>query len=281
MKKIRLVSLFLYVILITLTIGCSEDEGPVIREDLIGEEQENNDNQNNNNNNNNTVNNAEPLFEFSIAGTGIDYIKSTDPDTFLGIEYKGQFTREIPGVEPLVDDNAYVFEASFTEGKKIEIRCRSNFGSLEKATDYANKLTDKLGKLPIFMRDELSHVAVFSGESRASAEPAGKFFFISDQRIDKRISDNQLEETVFHESVHVYFENRYSRNTEWLDAQKKDASFVTEYAESLPTIEDIPETAIFVYTIKKYPGRLSKEIEDWVETNIPNRFKFLETFFKD
>lgn len=271
-KRIIALNVFLFF----SVFGCNSNNEIFVREDLISQE-ENKDDENDNNGN--VSNNAKPLFEFSIAGTGIDYIKSSDPDTFLSIEYKGQFSREIPGVEPLVDTSAYVFEATFTGSKTIEIRCRSNFGSLERATEYANKLTDKLGKLPVFMRDELSHVAVFSGESRASAEPDGKFFFISDKRIDKRISDNQLEETVFHETAHVYFESRYSTSTNWVNAQQKDASFVTEYAQRLPVKEDIPETAIFVYTIKKYPGRLSSEIEDWVKTNIPNRYNFLETFF--
>jgi hypothetical protein len=231
-KRIIALNVFLFF----SVFGCNSNNEVFVREDLINQEQENKDDENDNNNGN-VNNNAKPLFEFSVAGTGIDYIKSSDPDTFLSIEYKGQFSREIPGVEPLVDANAYVFEAAFTGGKTIEIRCRSNFGSLERATEYANKLTDKLGKLPVFMRNELSHVAVFSGESRASAEPDGKFFFISDQRIDKRISDNQLEETVFHETAHVYFENRYSTSTDWINAQQKDASFVTEAMSQINLFE--------------------------------------------
>ena len=251
-------------------IGCNKEEYMIIPDKPINQEQENDGSK---------FKNGEPMFKFSVSGTGIDYIKSTDTDTFLSIEYKGQFRREIPGVEPLFDEEAYVFEATFTGDKKIEIRCRSNFGSLQKATEYANKLTDKLGKLPVFMRDELRHVSIFSGESRASAEPDGKFFFISDQRMDQRISDDQLEETVFHEAAHVYFENRFATSPDWTNAQQKDASFVTEYAQNNANKEDIPETAIFVYTIKKYPGRLSKEIEDWVRVNIPNRYNFLEKFF--
>lgn len=272
-KQIKLKSIYLiFNLFIAFSlIGCNSEDYMIVPEKPLSQEQENDDS--------NTSIDGKPLFRFSVSGTGIDYIQSTDPDTFLSIEYKGQFRREIPGVTPLFDEEAYVFEATFTGDKKLEIRCRSNFGSLEKATEYANKLTDKLGKLPVFMRDELRHIAVFSGESRASAEPDGKFFLISDQRIDQRIKANQLEETIFHEATHVYFEKRYGTSPEWVNAQKQDASFVTNYAESLPEVEDIPETAIFVYTIKKYPGRLSKEIEDWVSKNIPNRYSFLEKFF--
>lgn len=272
--KLKSIARVFFLLMLLVFTNCTSDEKPFIREDL--KDQENGSDDENTNEGDNT-----PLFEFSVSGTGIDYIKSTDPDTFLGIEYLGQFAKEIPGVEPTLDPNAYVFEASFTDGKKIGIWCRSNFETLQRATEYANKLTDKLGKLPVFMRDELSHVAVFSGASRASAEPDGKFFFISDKRIDERLADNQLEETVFHEATHVYFEKRYGTSTTWKNAQNTDGIFVTKYAEDNPNVEDIPETAIFVYTMVKYPGRLSQNIENWVKENIPNRYEFLETFFED
>ena len=223
--------------------------------------------------------NDEPLFRFSISGTGIDYIKPTDPDTFLSISYVGRFAREIPGATPLVDSSAYVFEATFTGGKTIGIWCRSNFQTLERATEYANKLTDKLGKLPVFMRDQLDHVGVVYGQGGASAEPAGKFFTIFSERIDLRIRGNQLEETVFHETAHVAFEIDYSKSQEWRNAQQADGVFVTDYAESRPEQEDIPETSIFVYTMEYYPGRLPKDIENWVTNNISNRYQFLDELF--
>ncbi len=272
MKLKSLFNILSLFVLLCVT-NCKSDDGIVVRQDLIDQE--------NGDDDGNTNKAGKPLFEFSIDGTDIDYITSTDPDTFLSIEYLGQFEREVPGVEPLLDANAYVFEATFTDNKKIGIWCRSNFGSLERATEYANKLTDKLGKLPIFMRDELSHVAVFSGESRASAEPDGKFFLISDERIDDRLSTNQLEETVFHEATHVFFEPRFATTTAWRNAQEADGVFITEFAEDIPLQEDIPETAIFVYTMENYPGRLSSEIETWVNTNVPNRYAFLKAIFDE
>lgn len=275
--KLKSLSSVLCFTLLMFLANCTTDENIVVREDLKDQQNDDDDT------NSGTTNNGnKPLFEFSVDGTGIDFIKPTDPDTFLSIEYKGQFNREIPskGLFELNDPNAYVFEASFTGGKKIGIWCRSNFGSVERATEYANKLTDKLGKLPVFMRDDLSHVAVIDGEGGASAEPDGKFFFIFSERIDKRIAGNQLEATVFHETAHVYFEKRYGESNEWLSAREKDGVFMTEYAKRFPVQEDIPETAIFVYTMVNNPGRLSESVEDWIRENIPNRYEFLEPFFK-
>lgn len=235
---------------------------------------------NNNNNNNNSTGgttSVEPLFENSIASTNIDFIKSTDPDTFLSITYQGRFEKEMPGSEfDLIDKNAFVFQASFTNNKKIGIWCHSSFQTVEAAAGYANKLTDKLGKLPIFMRDELSHVVIHTGDGGAFAEDRGKFFVIFTERIDKRISENDLEETVFHESIHVAIDLTYAKSSGWTQAQKNDNAFITNYAKSRPNKEDLAETAIFVYAMENYPGRIPSDVEEWVLKNISNRYNFLK-----
>ena len=187
----------------------------------------------------------------------------------------------MPGVDNLMDPNAFVFEALFSGNKKIGIWCHSSFKTLELATEYANKLTDKLGKLPIFMRDELSHVVVHNGNGGAFAEDLGKFFVIFSERIDKRISENDLEETVFHETAHITFDIKHAKSTAWKDIQKADDVFITKYAESKPHQEDISETSIFVYTMMNYPNRLPADVENWVKTNIPNRYKFLEKIINE
>lgn len=255
--------------------GCNSSNEIVVREDFLNQEQQSNADSTN-------TTNSKPLFINSIASTNIDFIKSTDPDTFISISFLGRFQREMPGTNTnvLVDPNSFVFEALFTDNKKISIWCHSSFQTIERATDYANKLTDKLGKLPVFMRDELSHVVVHYGSGGAFAEDRGKFFVIFSERIDKRISENDLEETVFHETCHITFDVKYAKSQEWKEIQKTDGVFITEYAESRQDVEDIAETAIFVYTMKNYPERLSEDVKDWVKTNVPNRYKFIEKLFQ-
>ncbi len=222
-----------------------------------------------------------PLFENSIVSTDIDFIKSTDPDAFLNLSYIGQEAKEMPGGkdDELFDENTYVFKAAFKNDKKIEIWAHSDFGRKAAARDYADKLSDKLGKLPDFMRNALNHVVIHKGDATAFAEDAGKFFVLYSDNMDTRISNNDLEETVFHESIHVALDLKYAKSKEWQEAQAKDGVFITRYAESKPKKEDLAETAIFVYTMEKYPGRLSSEIEQWIKINIPNRYEFLKKLF--
>jgi hypothetical protein len=235
-----------------------------------------------NNGNGNTSNDNKPLFVNSIASTDLDFIKATDPDAFESVVYKGQEEKEMPGgtSDEIIDENTYVFEASFTNNKKIQIWAHSNFGSKNNAEVYVNKLTDKLGKLPVFLRDQLLHVVVHKGDGGAFAEDLGKFFVLYSDNMDTRIGNNDLEETVFHESVHVALDLQYAESDSWLKAQKDDNLFVTNYAQSRPKKEDLAETAIFVYTMMKYPERLPANVEEWVKTNIPNRYKFLKEVLK-
>jgi hypothetical protein len=222
--------------------------------------------------------NIPPLFKNSIASTDIDFIKSTDPDAFLGLTYIGQDIKEMPGAESgeLMDENTYIFETNFKDNKKIEIWAHSDFGNKEAAEIYVKNLTNKLGKLPSFMRNFLDHVVIHKGNSTAFAEDAGRFFVLYSDNMDVRIRNKDLEETVFHESIHVALDLTYAKNVSWKKAQDADGTFITEYAKSRPNKEDLAETAIFVYTMIKYPGRLSTDIEDWVKTNIPNRYAFLK-----
>lgn len=226
--------------------------------------------------------NKSPLFKNSIVSTELDFIKATDLDAFVAVMYKGQEEKEMPGAEngELIDKNTFVFEASFTNNKKVEIWCHSAFKTKEAAKEYVQKLTPRLGKLPELLRKELSHVVIHKGNSTAFAEDVGRFFVLFSDNMDTRISNNDLEETVFHESVHVALDLKYAKSENWEKAQKADGVFVTEYAKSRPYKEDLAETALFVHTMVKHPNRLPSNVEEWVNKNIPNRYKFLKEIYK-
>ncbi len=228
-----------------------------------------------------SVNNIVPLFKNSIVSTELDFIKPTDTDAFMEVVYIGQKEKEMPGAEnnELIDKNTFVFEAVFSNRKKLQIWCHSAFGNKEAAKGYVNKLTDKLGKLPEFMRDTLAHVVIHKGNSTAFSEDLGRFFVLYSDNMDERISNNDLEETVFHESIHVALDLKYSKSDSWKNAQKEDGTYITEYAKNNSNKEDLAESAIFVYTMIKHPRRLPTDVEEWVKKNIPNRYEFLKKIF--
>lgn len=223
-----------------------------------------------------------PLFPNSVTSNDIDFITEADPDTYDSFVFLGLADKEMPG-DPsgggLFDTDTYVFEILFSDGETLEVWCHSAFGSEAAAQEYTEKLGPRLGKLPPFQRNMLNHVVIHKGDGGAFAEIEGQFFILYSDNMDARISTNDLEETVFHESVHASYQFMYQDSPDWLNAQAADPTFVTEYAQDNPAVEDIAESALFAYTYLTYPDRLSSEIETWLEENIPNRLEFFRAFY--
>ena len=239
-------------------------------------------NENENDRNNNALADK-PLFVNSIVSTEIDFITADDPSSFSKLIYKGQENSEMPdsraGKNELFDKNTFVFEAQFSDGAKVGIYAHSSFGSKVTAEAYAMKVTGPLGKLPELMRGKLSHVNIHNGDHTAFGESEGHFFVLYSENMDTRIRNHDLEETVFHESVHATLDQKHAQKTEWKNAQTYDGIFITEYGESKPNLEDFAESAIFAYTMKQHPGRLPFEVEDWISLNTPNRLSYFATVF--
>jgi hypothetical protein len=223
---------------------------------------------------------GDPLFPNSVVSNEIDFILDTDPDEFTSLAFIGLEDKEMPGNgSNLFDEDTFVFEATFSNGKIVGIWCHSSFVTLESAQEYAEKLCPRLGKLPFVQRDMLDHVCINVGNQNAFAETQGHFFVLYSGNMDERISTHDLEETVFHESVHASIQDIYENDTAWTNAQAADPSFVTYYAQSYPHLEDMPESALFAYTLLTYPGRLDADIEAWLIENIPNRIAFFANIY--
>lgn len=222
-----------------------------------------------------------PLFPNSVVSNDIDFILETDPDTFTSLAFVGLDNKEMPDSQSdiLFDEDTFVFEATFSDGETLEIWCHSSFLSQAAAQEYADKLCPRLGKLPVFQRNMLDHVVIHNGNAGAFAEIEGQFFILYSENMDARISTNDLEETVFHESVHASYQFGYQNDPLWTNAQAADPTFVTEYGQNNPELEDMAETALFAYAFITYPGRLSADIESWLEENVPNRIEFFRTLY--
>ena len=227
----------------------------------------------------NTKQSINPLFPNSIVSTEIDFIREMDKDVFESILFLGREDKEMPDsrTDQLFDTNTFIFQVNFTEGNPIEIWAHSSFTTIEAAEEFAQKIVHRLGKLPDFMRNNISHVVLHKGDATAFAEAAANFFVVYSENIDVRISNNDFEETVFHESVHATLDAIYLQNNQWTLAQQKDNAFITVFAENNPNKEDLAETTLFVYTLINFPERLPDNVSAWMTANIANRTDFITT----
>lgn len=222
-----------------------------------------------------------PLFVNSVVSTDFDFITTDDSSEFTELNYIGRSVREMPGNSSgiLIDDAAFVYQAIFSD-TIIEIWLHSDFEDRQVARDYALKLTGPLGRLPDFMRIGLKHVVVQDGNAAAFGEHIGNFFVVYSKNMDTRIANHDLEETVFHESVHATMDFACEKpESSWNLARVKDNTYITSYAAELPEKEDLAESALFAYSMIKHSGRLPSEVESWIRTNTPNRLLFFNSIF--
>lgn len=225
---------------------------------------------------------AEPLFPNSVVSNDIDFVTTSDPAVPGCLRYLGQATQEMPGAldtDELFADDVHTFAVAFADGPEVGLWVHPSVGTQEEAEEVAALLVGPLGRLPAVMRGKLSHVVIHSGDEAAFAEHLGHFFAVYEDNVRNRISTHDLEETVFHESVHATLDAEWAGSAQWRQAQAADGAFITEYAAELPEGEDLAESALFAYTYLRHPERLPPEIARGVEAIMPARLAVFETIF--
>ncbi len=225
----------------------------------------------------------QPFFRNSIVANDIDFIHTSDPTVESTLNYLGTSRREMPDKrnDLLFDDGAHAFSMEFADGAVVEIFLHSDFENFVEIERYSNLLKGPVGKLPLEMRKTLSHVVIHKGNEAAFSEHLGHFFVLYSQNMETRIKNNDLEETVFHESVHATLDHRYRESNDWIEAQRADSVFVTNYGADNPNTEDFAESALFAYTLNSYPDRLPANLQRWLKDNVPNRMAYFDDLFSN
>lgn len=224
---------------------------------------------------------ANPIFPNSVVSNDLEFIRTSDRSMFSDLAYAGKRRAEMPDKRrnELFADGVYIFKADYRDGTCVELWAHPDFESRSSAEASVEPVAQAVGKLPTIMRSRLDHVVVHKGDRTAFGEHLGHFFVIYSDNIKARIRNHDLEETVFHESVHATLDRWHARNRKWRKAQRKDRGFVTEYAADLPKREDLAESALFAWTILVHPGRLPQDIEAQVRKIMPNRLAYFEKLF--
>lgn len=223
---------------------------------------------------------AAPIFENSVVSNDLAFITDGDPNAFACLVALGRDRREMPDKRggDLFADRVHVLDARFTDGTRVGIWVHPALDE-DRARHYAMTVAQRLGHLPTMMRALLDHVVIHDGDETAFAEDQGRFFVLYSGNIDTRIGDHDLEETVFHESVHATLDADHAQSAAWRRAQQADGDFVTDYAARNPDGEDMAESALFAFTLLTHPGRLPAETEAELRRIMPNRLAFFADLF--
>lgn len=217
-------------------------------------------------------------FKNSIVSTEFDFITADDASTFEHLHFVGRSKEEMPGKEdaPLMQD-AFVFTANFNDKTKVTLYIGADFAGQAAAQKEAMRFVEPLGKLPTALRRGVDRLVVHRGGKNLTAfSDVGLIVMYSDNAT-VRIANHDLEETIFHESVHAAWDQKYARSDAWKRAQFQDGNFATIYARSKPELEDLAETALFAYTILHHPDRLPTDVRKKLVNTVGNRIAFIET----
>ena len=224
---------------------------------------------------------ANPIFPNSVVSNDLEFIRTNDQSVFSCLAFQGTERAEMPDKRrnDLFDSGTFIYAANYKDGTAVGLWAHSDFGSQSAALRAVEPVAQAIGKLPTIMRSRLDHVVIHKGDETAFGEADGHFFALYSDNIRTRIRNHDLEETVFHESVHATLDARHLRSRAWRSAVSADGAFVTEYAARQPNKEDMAESALFAWAMLVHPGRLPQNVEAQAREIMPNRLSFFEDVF--
>lgn len=224
---------------------------------------------------------GKPLYPNSVVSNDLEFITTSDASAFACLKFDGRRTAEMPDKrkDGLMAEQTFIFTAHYTDGSAVGLWAHPDFNTRQNALKSVEPAAQAVGKLPSFMRKKLDHVVIHRGDETAFGESEGHFFVLYSKNIKTRIRNHDLEETVFHESVHATLDSRYAKSKKWRKAQKADGDFITKYAKRLPKKEDLAESGLFAWALIMHPGRLPAKIEARASKIMPNRIAFFEELF--
>lgn len=217
-------------------------------------------------------------YSSSVVGTDFDIITDNDPTCFEQLKYKGSRSEEMPDKsnDAQLFKTAHVFVAAYSDNTKITIAVDADFETEKAANKEALRYAIRLGKLPTVLRAGVHRLVVHKGNEDTTAFSDVGLIVVYSANATKRISTHDLEETLFHESVHAAWDKKHAKSAAWKRAQMSDGTFATLYGKKKPSLEDLAESALFAYAMIHHPDRLPLEDRKRISKAIPARIDFVQ-----
>ena len=136
----------------------------------------------------------------------------------------------------------------------------------------AKKYAFLIGQLPAFLRKDIHTSWVHKGNNRWGG---GNYNILIHTGAPFE-RDGIAEETLIHEAANTSLDSYHANNNDWLDAQRKDNHFISDYAEENPTRQDIAESFLAYIAVTHRSDRISSELKSTILKTIPNRIKYFD-----
>ena len=219
---------------------------------------------------------GEPPFSGTIF-IAPDIITENDPTAFLSLSDAGQGERTM--FDRRTDDwgnlNAYLFNATFSDGDDIEVQVNPEFSDVASARAEALKYAAVIGRLPNYLRSDVRTVWIHKGVNPFGG--GNNNLLIHTGQAESYVSSGILEETLVHEACHTSLDGIHAGATGWLEAQNADGEFISTYARDNPTREDIAESFLPYFAYRYRPDRISQSMANLIFSTIPNRIAYFDS----
>ena len=214
---------------------------------------------------------AEPLYDATV-DTVFDIITEGAPSTFDCYSYQGLAERQMwdKRIDAEIYPFAHVFDVRFADGPVIEFTVNPEF-TVEAAESEVMRHAMALGRLPVELRQSWQRLGIHAGDASYSAGPGLSFVYSA--RTDWLLGFSHIEESLFHEGIHVALDSKHAGADGWKAAQARDGAFLTGYAKSDPAGEDLAETMLFAYGLAL--GRMPKADAEDIRRAIPARLGYI------
>jgi len=205
-----------------------------------------------------------------------DIITSADITTFQGAIYSGQGMRRMYDrrVGGFITVNAYLFNATFSDGLTAEIQVNPEFGSSAAAEVVALKYGEVVGRIPTVLRKNVRGLWIHKGNNLFGG---GCNLLIHTGQGDGYEAGGILEEVFIHEASHASLDASHSSAPGWLAAQSSDGSFISRYARDFPVREDIAESFLVYLAVRYRSDRISQANYDIITQTIPTRLAYFDS----
>ncbi|GFH43921.1 hypothetical protein CTEN210_00395 [Chaetoceros tenuissimus] len=174
-------------------------------------------------------------------------------------------------------DNAYIFDAIFTDGVMTQFWVRGSDFSSDEAKEEALKYAKKVGYLPQFLRKNARVAQILDGNYPWGGSPEGFITFYAGVDYSNQGFQNGgdiSEETTVHEATHIIDPVIWAESA-YQTAVTADNAYITLYAKNFTDREDVAESVTMWLGTKL--GTMNTADLTTTRNTIPNRLAYFDS----
>lgn len=206
-----------------------------------------------------------------------DIVTPEDPSVFAEVSYAGRANRVMfdRRVADWVEHEAFLFDATYTDGFEVEIQVNPEFGTEEAAMVEAQKYGWLIGQMPWALRGP-DFQTVWIHRGRELFGGGNNNILIHTDKAVEYEDQGIIEEALLHEGGHTSLDPHFYDSEEYLAARAADGVFISDYARDFPNREDLAESFPMWFAVRFREDRISARLATTIRSRIPNRLAFFD-----